>query len=78
MFFAKGDVRVQGDVGGECKFTKAKSYSLKLADLMKIRSEALSRGEDWVLQLEFVGQAGQSQKVAVIDWNSYVEMRSKE
>lgn len=75
--FAKGDVRVQGELGVEAKHTSAKSFTLKLSDIQKIRSEALTRGEDWAMQVEFVGQAGKSQKVAVIDWNTYIMLLGK-
>lgn len=51
---AKGDFRVQGSVRGECKFTRAASYRLKLDDLNKINSEC-SMGEYPVLELEFQG-----------------------
>lgn len=73
--FAKGDVRVQGELGVEAKHTSAKSFVLKLSDIQKIRAEALTRGESWIMQVEFVGQSGMSQKVAVLDWNTYVQMR---
>lgn len=73
--FAKGDVRVQGQLGVEAKHTSKKSFTLSLADIMKIRNEALARGESWVMQVEFVGQAGMSQKVAVLNWDEYVSLR---
>lgn len=37
---AKGDIIDPGNLRGECKETTNKSYSLKLADLMKIEKEA--------------------------------------
>jgi uncharacterized protein YbaR (Trm112 family) len=36
---AKGDIRKKGVIRGECKFTLAKSYSLKLEDLMKLEKQ---------------------------------------
>lgn len=77
MPHAKGDVRLQGEVGGEAKFTRGKSFSLKLSEIMKIRREAQERGEDWAMQVEFIGQGGQSQKFAVISWNTYVSLRNE-
>jgi len=50
---AKGDVRAQGKVRGECKFTRAASFSLKLAELHKIRKEA--KGEMPIFHIEFQG-----------------------
>ena len=74
--FAKGDVRKVGEFRGECKTTVAASTTLHLKDLLKIQNEALMGGlEDWALQLEFIGQGGRSRKYAVIDWETYVQLR---
>lgn len=73
--FAKGDFRKIGNIRGECKFTRSDTYILKKEDLEKIQLEALKGGlEDWVMQVEFVRTAGQSQKFAVLDWTMFVEM----
>jgi len=39
---------------GECKLTRAASYGLKLADLMKLEKQA-SKGEIPVFEVEFQG-----------------------
>jgi len=73
--FAKGDFRKMGDVRGECKFTRKTTYILKEDDLKKIQLEALKGGfEDWVMQVEFVGDVGQSKKFAVLDYKMFQEM----
>lgn len=77
MDFAKGDVRKVGEFRGECKTTSKSSTILHLSDLIKIQNEALMGGmEDWALQLEFLGQAGRSRKYAVIDWETYVQLKN--
>ena len=79
MEFAKGDVRRTGEFRGECKTTTAKSTTLHLSDLIKIQNEALMGGlEDWALQLEFTGQMGRSRKYAVIDWETYLQLKNGE
>lgn len=50
---AKGDVRAPG-IRMECKFTRAKSFSLKLEELMKIEGEA-NANEKPVFEIEFQG-----------------------
>jgi len=49
---AKGDVRAMGRMRGECKFTRAASFSLKLEELRKIEQEAAA-GEVPVFEIEF-------------------------
>lgn len=77
--FYKGDVRKEGDLRVECKTTASKSYSLKLAELDKIRSEAVVGGEEsWALQVEFKPDgAVAGKRFAVIDWYEYVQLREK-
>jgi len=72
--FAKGDVRKVGKVRVECKTTGAKSYALKISEIQKIKAESLNGFEDWAMQIEFQGGLGNNKKVAVIDWNSYLDM----
>jgi hypothetical protein len=50
----KGDVRSKGVFRQECKFTLARQYSLKLADLQKIKQEAIG-DEIPFLEIEFQG-----------------------
>lgn len=77
--FAKGDVRVVGEERVECKTTSAKSFSLKLSELEKIQGEALRGGaEAWSMQVEFQGQLGKHRKFAVIDWETYLQLREDE
>lgn len=78
MPFAKGDVRVVGQVRAECKTTSAQSYGLKLAEWRKIQSEAIQGGGEMpVMQIEFQGTFGMHTKLAVISWESFLEMREK-
>lgn len=77
--FAKGDVRQRGKLRVECKTTSKKSYPLKLSEIMKIQEEALMGNmEEWAMQVEFQGQLGNSRKVAVIDWQTYLDLRDRE
>jgi hypothetical protein len=76
--FAKGDIRVTGKLRVECKTTSTKSYAVKLAEIQKIQGEALTGGmEDWAMQIEFQGQLGQHKKVAIIGWESYLDLLQK-
>jgi uncharacterized protein (AIM24 family) len=55
--WAKGDVRKKGKFRAECKFTRAKSYSVTIETLNKIRSECAS-DETPVLDLQFLDKHG--------------------
>jgi hypothetical protein len=59
MPWAKGDVRKRGVFRAECKFTRAKSYSVTRVTLDKIRSEC-ETGETPLLDLQFLDQFGAS------------------
>lgn len=73
--FAKGDFRNVGNIRGECKCTSKLVYILKEDELQKIKLEALKGGfEDWVMQVEFLGQVGSSKKFAVVDCKMFMEM----
>lgn len=73
--FAKGDVRKQGEIRVEAKTTGARTFILKLSDVSKIREEALLGGaEDWAMQVEFQGQMGANRKLAIIDWNRFMQL----
>jgi hypothetical protein len=75
MPFAKGDVRVVGQVRAECKTTAAQSYALKLNEWRKIQSEAIAGGGEMpVMQIEFQGTFGLHTKLAVISWEDLVEL----
>jgi hypothetical protein len=74
--FGKSDARKPLDVRAECKTTTASSYILKLSDWEKIQGEALRGGlEAPVMQIEFQRGAGLNRKIAVIDWNYFLELR---
>jgi len=75
--FAKGDVRKQGDLRVEAKTTSSKSYALKASEIAKINGEAAMAGEDWAMQIEFQGQMGRNRKVAVIDWQTFLDLRAE-
>lgn len=49
----KGDVRVHGVMRIECKYTAAKSFTLKREELEKIEKEAIAAGEMPVFEIEF-------------------------
>lgn len=63
----KGDIRNAFVSRTECKSTKAKSYSLKLAELQKIASEA-EHGEDPIFHIEFAGQHPPQSFVVLPEW----------
>ena len=66
-----------GELRVEAKTTQAKSFILKLSDINKIREEAMLGGmEGWAMQVEFQGQMGVNRKVAIIDWNTYLQLRA--
>lgn len=49
---SKGDIRKRGELRGECKYTAASSYTLRVADLVKLELE--TRGEEVpVFEIEF-------------------------
>jgi ribosomal protein L44E len=64
---AKGDVRLAGHTRMECKFTRAKSYSLKLEELKKIEQEA-GPGEQPVFEIEFQGVYPHERYVVLPGW----------
>jgi len=64
---AKGDVRKTGSIRGECKFTRAKSFSLKLAELVKIEIEA-ELGENPAFFVEFQCQSPPKRYVVLPEW----------
>lgn len=64
---AKGDVaRTRWGFRVEAKYTDAKSFRLTKDVLEKIRREALSRGENWMIQLDFTRKP--ARRVAVLDY----------
>ena len=63
----EGDVRLVGKYRGECKFTRASSYSLKLADLKKLETQAAS-GELPVFDVEFQSVSPAKRYVIMPEW----------
>lgn len=63
----EGDVRVTGKYRGECKFTRAKSFSLKLEELMKLEKQAGS-GELPAFDIEFQGINPHRRYVVLPEW----------
>ena len=63
----EGDVRKVGAYRGECKFTRAKSFTLKLEVLKKLEMQA-NYGELPVLDLEFQGQHNPWRYVVLPEW----------
>jgi hypothetical protein len=73
----KGDARSIGEIRAEAKTTRARSYSLKLADWRKVQAQAIQGGlEEPVMQIQFEGQ-GAHTRLAVIDWYNYVQYREE-
>jgi hypothetical protein len=62
----------------ECKTTSAKSYSLHLSDLEKIKVEALKGNDsEWAMQVEFQAATGK-RRFAIIDWQSFLDLRNSQ
>jgi hypothetical protein len=73
--FYKGDVREAHVLRIECKTTGALSYKLNLADLEKIKVEALRGNDpDWAMQIEFQTASG-NKKFAIIDWQTFLDLK---
>jgi hypothetical protein len=63
----EGDVRSVGKYRGECKFTRASSYSLKLADLKKLEAQSAA-GELPVFDVEFQSESPPKRYVIMPEW----------
>jgi hypothetical protein len=72
---AKGDIRAPGKIRGECKFTRSASFSLKLAELQKLRKEAKG-GEVALFEIEFQGVYPPERFVVLSD-NDFLALSSK-
>lgn len=64
-----GDVRVQGKIRVECKFTEKDRYTLWYSDLRKLQKQAVKTLEYPVLQFAFRHPNGHLVKYAVVPWN---------
>jgi len=62
-----GDVRVARKYRGECKFTRANSFSLKLEELRKLEQQA-SAGELPAFDIEFLGVSPTRRYVVIPEW----------
>lgn len=63
----KGDVRVKDKIRGECKFTRASSYTLKLEDLEEIERHTTGN-EEPVFEIEFQGVYPSKRYVVLPGW----------
>lgn len=73
LAWAKGDVRKRGKFRAECKFTRARSYILKVETLDKIRSEC-SFDETPVLDVTFLHKDGNtSEHWVMIPYDVWLE-----
>jgi hypothetical protein len=63
----EGDVRKVGKYRGECKFTRASSYRLKLEDLKKLENQA-SGSELPVFDIEFQSESPAKRYVVLPEW----------
>jgi phage FluMu protein Com len=70
----EGDVRKVGAYRGECKFTRAKSFALKLEVLRQLEMQA-DYGELPVLDLEFQGNEGHWRYVVLPEWAYEILMK---
>jgi len=76
--WAKGDVRKRGSFRAECKFTRAKSYSVTRATLDKIRSEC-AVNETPLLDLQFLDKHGAvDERWVLIPYDVWLEHQQKE
>lgn len=64
---AKSDLRDPGRVRVECKFTRAKSFSLKLEELKKLERERVG-DEHPVFEIEFQGERPFKRYVVIPQW----------
>lgn len=64
---AKADVRDKDKLRGECKLTRAKSYSLKLEELIKVEGEAHG-GEHPVMFIEFQHRPPFKRYAVIPEW----------
>lgn len=76
--FAKGDVQVENHgLKVECKTTGGLSYSLTRKDLENLKMAAIREGGlDFAMQVEFRKGPNFMDRYAVIDWQTYLDMRS--
>lgn len=63
----EGDVRITGKYRGECKFTRARSFSLKLEELLKLERQAGAR-ELPAFDIEFQGVNPHRRYVVLPEW----------
>lgn len=69
---SKADVKA-GRFLVEAKHTAAKQYTVKWADLFKVKKAAMYEGREWVLWVEL----GSGQKFAVVDTNVILELEER-
>lgn len=72
----KGDVYTENELI-ECKHTERKSYSLKVADLLKLARQAIMVGRRMVLEVEFTDPMGlRPVRFVVLNKDEYTEMKA--
>jgi Holliday junction resolvase len=74
------DVRKQGELTIECKYTSKKSYTLKLEDLQKVKAAALRNGaEKPLMTIRFVDvMHGRTiEEVVVMSLSYFEELRAQ-
>jgi len=72
----KGDVYTDNELI-ECKHTERKSYSLKVADLLKLAKQAIMVGRRMVLEVEFTDPMGlHPVRYVVLNKDEYAEMKA--
>lgn len=69
----KGDVRKKGVFRAECKFTKAKSFTVKREELNKIFGES-SFGETPVMDITFTDEHGRTEdRWVLVPYSTFTE-----
>ena len=74
------DIRKQGELTIECKYTSKKSYSLKLAELQKIKAVALRNGAEkplFTIRFVDVMHGRTVEEVVVMPLSYYEELRAR-
>ncbi len=75
--WAKGDVRSRGRLRAECKFTRAQSFTVKRAELNKIRSEC-SYDETPVFDVAFLDKNGRTDdRWVLVPYEAWLELEKE-
>jgi Holliday junction resolvase len=71
VWYAKADVKSQR-YAIECKYTDKQQYTLKLAEIDKLRREALFEGKQWALHLRLAGR-----ELVIMDAQMLIELEEQ-